>query len=78
MSKNRQIILITHNPQFIVNLDVDNVIHLTKENNTIKVKNGALEFENSDYSILDLIKNNLDGGYKAVERRLKVYERDDY
>ncbi len=74
----KQVILVTHNPLLVVNLDVDNVIHLTKENNTIKVKNGALEFENSDYSILELIKNNLDGGYKAVERRLKVYERDDY
>ena len=73
----KQVILVTHSPLLVVNLDVDNVIYLTKENNTIKVKNGALEFENEEYSILDLIKNNLDGGYKAVERRLKVYERDE-
>ncbi len=31
MSNNRQIIMITHNPQFVVNLDVDNVICLTKD-----------------------------------------------
>ena len=74
----KQVILVTHNPLLVVNLDVDNVIYLTKENNTINVKNGALEFENEEYSILDLIKNNLDGGYEAIERRLKVYERDDY
>lgn len=73
----KQVILVTHNPLLVVNLDVDNVIYLTKENNEIKIKNGALEFENEEYSILDLIKNNLDGGYKAVERRLKVYERDE-
>ena len=73
----KQVILVTHNPLLVVNLDVDNVIHLTKVNNKIKVKNGSLEYENDEYSILDLIKNNLDGGYKAIERRLKVYERDD-
>lgn len=75
----KQVILVTHNPLLVVNLDVDNVIHLTKVNNKIEVKNGALEYESESekYSILDLIKNNLDGGYKAVERRLKVYERDN-
>lgn len=79
----KQVILVTHNPLLVVNLDVDNVIHLTKTNNIIEIKNGALEYEykseneNESYSILDLIKNNLDGGYKAVERRLKVYERDE-
>ncbi len=75
----KQVILVTHNPLLVVNLDVDNVIHLTKVNNKIEVKNGALEYEKEEekYSILDLIKNNLDGGYKAVERRLKVYERDN-
>jgi predicted ATPase len=73
----KQVILVTHNPLLVVNLDVDNVIHLTKINNKIEVKSGALEYENEDYSILDLVKNNLDGGYKAIERRLKVYERDE-
>lgn len=34
----KQVILVTHNPLLVVNLDVDNVIHLTKINNTIEVK----------------------------------------
>lgn len=72
----KQVILITHNPLLVVNLDVDNVIHLTKNNNTIEIRNGALEYENGDYSILDLVKENLDGGYDAIERRLKAYGRD--
>lgn len=72
----KQVILITHNPLLVVNLDVDNVIHLTKSNNTIEIRNGALEYENEDYSILDLVKENLDGGYDAIERRLKAYGRD--
>lgn len=72
----KQVILITHNPLLVVNLDVDNVIHLTKNNNIIEVRNGALEYENEDYSILDLVKENLDGGYDAIERRLKAYGKD--
>ena len=74
----KQVIIVTHNPLLVVNLDVDNVIYLNKINNRIEVKNGALEYENKekDYSILDLVKENLDGGYDAIERRLKAYDRD--
>ncbi len=72
----KQIIIVTHNPLLVVNLDVDNVIYLNKASNTIEAKTGALEYENNDYSILDLVKNNLDGGYDAIERRLKAYGKD--
>ena len=74
----KQVIIVTHNPLLVVNLDVDNVIYLNKINNRIEVKNGALEYENKekDFSILDLVKENLDGGYDAIERRLKAYDRD--
>lgn len=74
----KQVIIVTHNPLLVVNLDVDNVIYLSKINNRIEVKNGALEYENKEkgYSILDLVKENLDGGYDAIERRLKAYDRD--
>lgn len=73
----KQIFLITHSPLIAVNLDADNIIYLRKIGNQINAKYGALEYEDSDYSILDLIKNNLDGGYDAVERRLKIYEQSD-
>ena len=75
----KQVIIVTHNPLLVVNLDVDNVIYLNKINNRIEVKNGALEYENKekDFSILDLVKENLDGGYDAIERRLKAYDRDE-
>ncbi len=72
----KQVLIVTHNPLLVVNLDVDNVIYLNKNNNKIDIKYGALEY-NDEYSILDLIKNNLDGGYKAIEGRLKKYERDE-
>jgi predicted ATPase len=72
----KQVILVTHNPLLVVNLDVDNVIYVKKESQKISIKYGALEHEGNDYTVLDLVKDNLDGGYKAIERRLKVYERD--
>jgi len=72
----KQIIIVTHNPMLVVNLDVDNVLYIKKNNSTLDICCGALEFENNDYSILNHVKQNLDGGYKAIERRLKRYERD--
>ena len=73
----KQVIIITHNPLLVVNLDVDNVFHLTKTNDIIEIKNGSLEYENENYSILDLVKENLDGGYDAIERRLKAYGKNN-
>ena len=71
----KQVLLVTHNPLLVVNLDVDNVIYLNKNNNEVSIKYGALEYDEED-NILDLIKENLDGGYKAIEGRLKKYDRD--
>ena len=75
MSANRQILMITHNPQFVVNLDVDNVIAFgrDKETNAISVKSGALEFENNDYKMLDIVANTVEGGADVVRKRLKRY-----
>jgi ABC-type Mn2+/Zn2+ transport system ATPase subunit len=80
----KQILLITHNPMLVVNLDVDNVIYINKKNDMFEIKSGCLEYDTkqdpttqtSEYSILDLVKENLDGGYNVIERRLKSYERD--
>lgn len=75
----KQIILVTHNPMLVVNLDVDNVIYVNKINNTFDVKYGCLEYDSTledGYSVLDLVKENLDGGYDVIERRLKSYERN--
>lgn len=78
MSNNRQIIMITHNPQFVVNLDVDNVICLTKDsNNELCIKYGALEYVNKDdnIDILDTVAKNLDGGIDSIKKRWKRYEK---
>lgn len=58
----KQLIIVTHNPLLVVNLDVDNVIHLTKLNDKIGVKAGCLEDEKNE--ILNLVASTLDGGKK--------------
>lgn len=79
MSKNRQIIIITHNPQFIVNLDVDNVIFIGKdENDKIYIQNGALEYCNKDYDILRIVADNIEGGIDSINERWKRYDKNIY
>lgn len=78
MGENRQVIMVTHNPQFIINLDVDNVVFLSEENGRFTVKSGALEYENDDYSILDIVAENVEGGLAQIQGRLKRYEKKLY
>lgn len=75
MGENRQVIMVTHNPQFIVNLDVDNIIYLFEDENGFNVQSGALEFECDDYSILDIVANTIDGGLDSLRKRWKRYEK---
>lgn len=75
MSSNRQVILVTHNPQFIVNLDVDNVIYLGKNDDGLFVQSGALEY-NEEYNILNIVADNIDGGIKTINKRWKRYEKN--
>lgn len=76
MSNYRQVILITHNPQFIINLDVDNVVFLSKTNGDVDIKYGALEYEGDKYKILDIVSSNIDGGIDVINERWKRYEKN--
>lgn len=71
LSLRAQLIIVTHNPQLVVNLDADNVIVLSKSENNdkIDVKNGPLE----NNEILELVANTLDGGKEVVKKRYKRY-----
>ncbi len=60
MGENRQIIMVTHNPQFIVNLDVDNLIFLSKTDDKLDIKSGALEYGCDEYNILEIVAKNID------------------
>lgn len=75
MGENRQVIMVTHNPQFIVNLDVDNIIYISKEGGDFKVQSGALEFVCEEYNVLDIVANNIDGGLDSIKKRWKRYEK---
>lgn len=75
IAESRQVILITHNPQFLVNLDVDNVIFIGKKDGSLSVQSGALEYECAEYKMLDVVAENVDGGLDAIRKRMKRYEK---
>lgn len=77
MSKYRQIILVTHNPQFVVNLDADNIISLSENSSkSIVIHSGALEYQDSEQDILKDVAEILDGGVLTIRRRWKRYEKN--
>lgn len=75
IANSRQVILITHNPQFIVNLDVDNVIFIGKKNDSLFIRSGALEYECDKYNMLEIVAENIEGGLDTIQRRMKRYEK---
>lgn len=76
MGSYRQVIMVTHNPQFIVNLDVDNVIFLTKQNGKFEILSGALEYADDEYNILNIVADNIEGGLQTILGRMKRYEKN--
>lgn len=76
LRERRQVLLVTHNPQFVVNVDADNVIYLCREGEKIKIINGALEYKSDEIDILSIIENTLDGGEESIKKRWKRYEKN--
>lgn len=68
-----QLIMVTHNPLLVINMDVDNVIYAEKTNDIIKVSSGCLESPGNLKKISDM----MDGGKEALEKRLKIYEQSN-
>ena len=76
MGENRQVIIVTHNPQFIVNLDVDNVIYIGRdEMGKLYIQSGALEYKDDSCDILDIISTHIEGGLDTLRKRWKRYEK---
>lgn len=71
----KQILIVTHNPLLVVNLDVDNVLCLENENGNLSIKSGCLEDEQN--GIIGFVERNMDGGKNAIERRLKFYAENN-
>ena len=77
MSESKQVLFITHKPELVVNLDVDNVIILKQEGEKIVVNSGALEYENTEktINILSDVAEILDGGEETIRKRWKRYDK---
>ena len=76
MGEHRQVLMVSHNPQFIVNLDVDNLIFISRAlDGSLSVKSGALEYEDAEYNILRIVEDNIDGGLDSLQKRWKRYEK---
>jgi predicted ATPase len=73
----KQLIFVTHNPLLVVNLDVDNVIFIKNENGVVSISNGCLEYEDEQINILEVIAQNMDGGKETIEKRLRVYGKNN-
>lgn len=76
IAQSRQVILVTHNPQFLVNLDVDNVIALSMEGGELCVRHGALEYECATYSVLQVVADTVEGGLDTIKKRMKRYDKN--
>ena len=79
MAINKQVLFVTHKPELVVNLDVDNAIILKENNSTgeIEIINGALEYENEkeNINILKDVADILDGGEETIRKRWKRYDK---
>lgn len=70
LKNKRQVIVVTHDANVVVNSDSENVIVCEqKSDNVFDYKYGALEYKDT----LDKVSVILDGGKRAIERRLLKY-----
>lgn len=79
MGDREQLLFVTHNAELVVNLDVDNVIVLKNdEQGSLRIFNGALEYEDkaNSINILGEVADLLDGGAEVIRRRWKRYEKN--
>ena len=56
--------------------DVDNVIYLSKVDGKFTIQSGALEYENTQYSVLKIVADNIEGGLQTIQGRMKRYEKN--
>ena len=69
--------MVTHNPLLVVNQDVDQVIFLQNNGDNVEVVSGCLEYEDESTNILDIVATNMDGGKESIEKRLRVYGKNN-
>lgn len=68
---NRQVIVVTHDANIVINSDSENIIVANQVDDEKFVYSfGAMEYEDN----LEKASIILDGGYEAIERRIKKYD----
>lgn len=73
LRRRSQVIIVTHSPLLVVNLDADNVIALKSgKKGSRRVVSGCLESEDTG-SVLSEVASILDGGKEVIKRRLAAY-----
>lgn len=74
LRRRSQVMIVTHSPLLVVNLDADNVIALRRDKKGLeRVVSGCLESEDNG-SVLGEVASILDGGKEAIKRRLAAYD----
>jgi energy-coupling factor transporter ATP-binding protein EcfA2 len=69
IKKYRQVIVVTHNANLVVNADAEQIIVAKNENEHISYTSGSLE----DETIRESVYNILEGGYDAFKKREQKY-----
>lgn len=77
----KQVILVTHKAELVVNLDADNVVIIKEsKEGIIEIEYGALEYEGEGFNgtfvnVLSDVANILDGGVETIRKRWKRYDK---
>lgn len=78
LANEKQIFLVTHNANLVVNLDPDNIIIPFNQNGQITYHYGRLEdnitVDGNEVSIIDLIAKYIEGGRYSLIKRIENYE----
>ena len=49
---------------------------LSKVDGKFTIQSGALEYENTQYSVLKIVADNIEGGLQTIQGRMKRYEKN--
>ncbi len=78
LSNEKQIFLVTHNANLVVNLEPDNIIIPFNQNGEIKYYQGRLEdkilINKNEWNTIDLIAKYIEGGKHSLIKRIENYE----
>ena len=51
------------------------MIFIGKTDDALFIRSGALEYECDEYSMLETVAENIEGGLETIQKRMKRYEK---